>query len=635
MDYKHDVLEKREKECIGKEKVPPASDDDEKHGNAPPREKRQKPGHHITSFPNQSTYTTTTEHAERAVKIVTSVSVDNMEDTPPKITFRQSREPLSKNPHHSATPLTNILNINCAGPHMKLEIKEITEHNTDGINTTVIVINEKEDNTERFGKNEDDQRPNNEQQFQHVIDSRSQNASNYILSMTEDTTKNNFKSAASSPSDSQGADPDEQISKYPPSLMNIKSQRKKRLFCKSFSTDYFWDAPPPQTFAGMKCRALEALVSDLDSCRISSCGEADTPQKGFDQVPMNCDEESGPAFYDEVKEKTDELSESDKYKSTSMRPLLSTKRSSFTNDFVKCQKRKSRTRRNSVATVEHKDRLFPQRRRQTFPSISTDPSLKQDVVSYESSSSGTISPWSQLKSLGIPNLQRKHFHRMPLCMSCTNHPENAFAVSEQRQEQNKYGDPDDFGERAYQGEVTDSGFDQELGELDCHIPEPSVGRFSSGALTIQVIPPSCSGSEEHVVPSRPKSSDQNSEGENSMVNATTGLLKQNFLMDSKLGFGSCMQGPSMSTLQYLDTSSQNTLDDTKRKALTENDNLSLSLRVEKTRDPQLDEGSCCSEASAKPSASYVANGFFNTDTKIQEFPNESERPDKKSITRCK
>ncbi|XP_077354070.1 uncharacterized protein pdzph1 isoform X2 [Festucalex cinctus] len=609
VDYTHNILEKREKEYLGKEKVLSGSEDDEKCDNAPPREKRLKQDCHISSSHNRSTYTTTTEHIERAVKIVTSVSVDNMKEMLSKITFQQSHEPISENPLHSAPPVTNVININCMGPHLKLEMKEFTQHNSYGINTTVVVINEKQDCTENFGKIKNEQKwsPNNEQRLQHVATGRSQSTSNYTRYVSEDTTENAFKCVTSN---IQCTDHDEQISKYPPALINIKPQRKKRLFCKSFSSDHFWDIPPPQEFADRKYCTLEGLVSDLDSCKISSCSTGETQQRQFDRVP---NKEFGRTFYEQVKG-NDEFLESDNYNSMSIRPWLSSNRSSLTKDFIKCQKTKS-----CVAAAEHSECLFPQRRRQTFPSM--DRSLTQDFVSYSDSfSSGTISPMPQTKTLGIASMHSF----VPFCMPCSDdHPENTFAVNEQLGEQSKYDDPDDCVHTADQSEVADSGFEQEMGELERHSPD------RQRALAIQGIPPSCSGSEEHVLQSHQKLSGQNGEGENenSVVKATNGLFKQSFLKDSKLGLGSCKQSLNMSTLQHIDGPSPSTFDDIKPKAFTENAN--LSLRDKKTRESLLNKGSCC----AQSFASFPANGFLNTATNIQEHPNTSEIPDKNSITR--
>ncbi|XP_077442286.1 uncharacterized protein LOC144064022 isoform X3 [Vanacampus margaritifer] len=624
VDYKHNILERGAKECLGKEKNLSGSEDDEKCDNEPPRgEKRLKQDRHISSSQNQNTYNTTTEHTKRAVKIVTSVSVENMKEMPSKITFQQSHEPISENPPHLGTPVTNIININCMGPHVKLEIKEFTQHNTNNINTTVLVINEKQDCTKNFGKIKDEQKwsPNNEQQLEHVANGRSQSTSNYTRSMSEDTTKNAFKCVTSN---SQCTDHDEQRSKYPPALINIKPRRKKRLFCKSFSSDQLWDIPPPQEFADMKYCTLEGLVADLNSCKISSCSTGETQERRFDRVP---NEESGQTFYDQIKGNADlapsfdEFLELDNYNSMSMRPSLTTNRSSLTKDFIKCPKTKS-----CVAGIEHGKCLFPQRIRQPFPSMDT--SLTQGFVSYsESFSSGTISPLTQMKSLGIPSMLRKHCF-IPFSMPCCDdHPENTFAVSEQLREQSKSDDPNDCIDKTDQSEVADSGFDQEMGELECHSPELCVGRLNQSALAIRVIPPSCSGSEERVVQCHPKLSGQNRDGENenSTVKASTGLFKQSFLMDSNLEH-------SISTLQHIDGPSLSTFEDIKCKAFNKNAN--LSLRDEKTKESLLNKESCCSEDCAKPSASFPANGFLNTATNIQEHPNTSERPDKKSITRC-
>ncbi|KAM7393429.1 hypothetical protein PAMA_008196 [Pampus argenteus] len=73
---------------------------------------------------------------------------------------------------------------------------------------------------------------------------------------------------------------------------------------------------------------------------------------------------------------------------------------------------------------------------------------------------------------------------------------------------------DDCGDTLDQSEVADSGYYQEMGEVEYHSPEPVTDELSQRAFSIQVIPPSCSGSEEHILQSHPVTLFQNNKVEN-------------------------------------------------------------------------------------------------------------------------
>ncbi|CAK6975716.1 uncharacterized protein pdzph1 [Scomber scombrus] len=383
--YKDDVVEKGETDSLRKENVLSGSEDEDKYNNAPFKEKRFKQDNHVNSFPNQrSIHTTTTEDKEKQMKIVTTVSVIEKEDSSPNIMFQQSHEPLSDNLTHSSTP------INYIGSHMKVEI---------GIKTTVVFMNESGDGAERFLKSNCESMgfPNNElseQPSQTVTNhNRTQNTTNYRFTfggMSDSKSVSPTKISVNPNYCKCCSDHKQQIStdftftdhpSSPPPLLNIKPQGEWKHFCRSFGSNQFWDIPPPREFADIKYNTLEDLTHDLASCRIGACSPADKPQREFHPTPnISCNEESGCPFYVEEKEKADlqllfvQSSESDNYEPM----LMTTNRSSFAKDFIKCKKRKSWIRNNSIATVEHRACSIPKKRRQTFPVLSEGAGLFQD-----------------------------------------------------------------------------------------------------------------------------------------------------------------------------------------------------------------------------------------------------------------
>ncbi|KAG7240894.1 hypothetical protein INR49_023468 [Caranx melampygus] len=155
--YKDEVIEKGEADSQRKENIMSGSEDEDKNNSSPPKEKRFKQDYHLGSFPNQTNiYTKTTEDKEKGVKIVTSVSVNDFEDSSPKILFQQLHEPLSDNQTGpaAAAPLTNIMKINCSGSNMKLEIQEVLQPNSSGFKTTFVFMNEKGDSAETVFKSQ-------------------------------------------------------------------------------------------------------------------------------------------------------------------------------------------------------------------------------------------------------------------------------------------------------------------------------------------------------------------------------------------------------------------------------------------------------------------------------------------------
>eukprot|EP00064_Thunnus_orientalis_P016919 superscaffoldBa00003463_g16992 len=744
--YRDDIVEKGETDSLRQENVLLGSEDEEKYHNAPPKEKRFKQDYHVNSFPNQrSIYTTTTEDKEKGMKIVTSVSVTEKDDSSPKIIFQQSHELLSDNLTHPSTPVTDM-KINYTGSHMKVEIQEVRQHNTFDIKTTVVFMNETGDGAERFlkGKCERVGYPNSElseQPSQNVTNlNRSQNTTNYRFTfggMSEQTVAHSGSKSVS-PAKIWGnpnyckcySDHKQQMStdftftdhpSSPPPMLNIKPQGKWKHFCKSFSSDQFWDIPPPREFADIKYNTLEDLTHDLASCRIGACSLAGKQQREFHPTPnTTCNEESGFPFSVEEKEKADlpplydQLSESDNYEPMSMRLSLSTNRSSFTKDFINYQKRKSWIRNNSIATVEHRACSIPKKRRQTFPGLSEGPGLfQEDLLGSrynESFASDTISSSimcsfplqterlgrihqcnDRFSAFGIGNynssqttgssepvseIPNNHDEKQSLLgpfymTSSEDNPDDVFIVNEQCQRQSgirchykdlrqqdtdskqsvcKYmesRDTDNCGVKLDQGEVADSGFEQEMGEVEYHSPELLTDEFSRRAFSIQVIPPSCSGSEEQILQSHPVKLFQNNEVENAGQEdsvsvspkhsnssvLTVGAVEQRFLqMDSRLTLG---------RLQGMDVHSLNTNEVTEEiqpKLLIEktgNTQPSLSLMIEETNGLQLNTGRRGKEDSEKPvvTASCPAKGSTDIEIHTEEQLSKSDKADKQTVSR--
>ncbi|XP_077594066.1 uncharacterized protein pdzph1 [Stigmatopora nigra] len=423
-------------EYLPNQKVGPYdADEDDKRDNSPPKEKRRKRDYHVNLFQDQSCHSLKTEKTE--MKIITSVSVDNFKDAPVKITFQHSREPLDEH-----LPVTNIININCLGPRINLEVREIAPKTSSGINTTIFLINEDK----------------NLNQSQKEPTCSPQNVSNVSPSGSNETPK----------------------SKCPNRARNIKLSRTNKVFRKTFSSDPLWNILPTST-------SLEGLVSDLASCNIAS----ETQTKRFEP-------ESG------VQEQVDDSSFSDQ--------------SHLTKDVL------------DFPTVE--DGKASSKRRQTFPGVLVSPKWRQDQHLGGSCSLGTRSFMSLMKNGGIPNSSRK---------------QSVLVAAAVRRLQEKRNFVD-------QSEVTDSGFEQEIGEVDCPSPKAPV------ELGINVIPPSRSASEDRLGQSRAAFSSQKCQSENLPVSVSS-----DFLVDSKSRAVICTQ-------------------DQIQRSDAQHDTLSLPMEIEKTRD---------------------------------------------------
>ncbi|XP_054875368.1 uncharacterized protein pdzph1 isoform X2 [Amphiprion ocellaris] len=674
--YKHDIVEKGESDSLRKENDDLGSEDEEKYNNAPPKEKRFKQDFHVKSFPHQKNiYTKTTEDKEKGVKIVTSVSVSDVEDSSPKIMFHQTHEPLSENPNCSSTPVANTLKINCTGSHVKLEIQEILQLNMSDMKTTFVFMNENGSSAEMVFKSkcESTWMPNNEspeQPSQNVTNDKGNQNTNYRFafgSISEQThAYSDTKSVSSSnnPNSCQCcSDHKQQISEdfmfanhpsSPPPLLNNRTQRNGEKVGKSFSSGQFWDIPPPREFEDLKSITVEDLTHDLAFCRIGTCSPADKNQREFHSTHT---EESRADLVTSF----DHLSELDNYEPLSMRPSLSTNRSSLTKDFINCQKRKSVLRNNSIATVEHRKCLLPKKRRQTFPGMSQGRGFMQEdlLLPHSDSLSSLIMCSFPLKTERLRRIHQGHerfsafgignyissqtekscetvseipgYHdgKQPLLSplyvtSSEDNPDDMLIVNEQCQGQQYIHlkqtfckdieslDPDGCEYIVSQSEAVDCGFDQEIGEVENHSTESLTEVKNHRALAIQVIPPSCSGSEEQILQNHSDRSIQNNKVE----------------ITSQKQSGFCM-----SQLKDLAVHSLNTDEDYDfRREKTGHTSPSLPQMIVEANDLLLDTGRVSTEDSDRSAVTPSCPDKGSTDTGFQakELLSKIENTDKQT-----
>lgn len=729
--YKDDFVEKGETDSLRKENALSGSEDEDNYNTAPPKEKKFKQDYHTPSFPQfpnqRCIYTKTTEDKEKGMKMVTSVSVNDMDDSYPKITFEQSHEPLSGNGTHSSAPVTNIMKISCPGSHVKLELQEIMQLNTSGIKTTLVFMNQGDCAETYFDRNcERIPIPNNESPELLPQNAGNDNVNqnrNYSFTfgrMSQQTeTWNGSKSITptiiwKNPNYSQcyhvhGQQVSTDIILENP-FLNMKTQGKRTLFSKNCSIDQFWDIPPPQEFADAKSNSLEDLTHDLASCRIGAHGDINPTHMSCHEVsacPISVEEELRTDFSPSF----DQLSESDNYEPMLTRPSISTNRSSFTKDFINYQKKKSWVRNNSIATIEHRASLLPKKRRQTFPRISKSHGLMQEDLllhfpesfsslimcqlplqsdmmrnvhqgndhfpefgeqlgnNYSSQSKGSSKPLSE-----IPNSHKgKQSLLRPLfATSSDDNYDDIFTIAQQCQRQSniRLHQKDlkqdiglrqnlcedtgclvtgDCGCRVDYSEIVDSGYDQEMGEVEYQSPEPLPEELSRRSLAIQVIPPSCSGSEEQMLQSHPVLLSQNDKAENaSQENSDSGMtVSASTLKHSESSLGSCQDQGRRATMEYPNMSPTKDinahLSSTKEASeeftskpfggKTGNASLFLSLISRQTSNIHTVESG---KDSDKPAVTASCPARGSTDLlHHREQHSRSDKADRQTVSRCK
>ncbi|XP_034566100.1 uncharacterized protein pdzph1 [Notolabrus celidotus] len=619
--YKDDTVEKGEVDSLRKENARIGSEDEEKYNHAPPKEKRFKQDYDVNSLlQGKSIYSKTTEDKEKGVKIVTSVSVDEMDESNAKITFQQSHEPLSEST--TSTPITNIMNINCSGSNLKLEIQEFLQSNLSGLKTTFVFMNQSANAADMFlnsscerswtPNNESDQGTNHSANYRFTFGSSGEQTS---VGSAEPISPPPMWAAQNLPECC--SDHRQPLSEFmleeqmlsPPPVFKSKPQGKRKHLQRSFSADELWEIPPPREFADFKQNLLEELAQDLSSCRITDRQQAELhPPNTTSEEDLRRPIDRSPSF--------DQLSDCESFDPSLMRPSVSTNRSSFIKDFINHQQRKSWIRNNSISTVEHKACLIPKKRRQTYPGTSEGLSMIQDqdlLLPCSESFSSLLLCSLPLQAEGpetaqhtedgffvfgagsFSSLHTKVSHKpvweIPQSLdgnrsllspfyvtSSEETPDDSFpvGVESRRRSSIRYNltdlrrqdfrqsvsktesvDDADCGLKVGQCEVADSGFDQEMVEMELQSPEPlTEEELSRRSFMIQVIPPSCSGSEEHILQSDPADffhrqlDDTNTEDSvpatptsrrSSGCSVCPGALQQRLLqVDSRLSPDSCV-----------------------------------------------------------------------------------------------
>lgn len=434
----------------------------------------------------QNNYTKTTEVEDEGVKIVTSESRNDMEKSSQNVQIQHSHEPSSENPTSSSTPITNIFNINCSGSHVKVEIQEIRQGNPYGIKTTCVFTNENEssENIVEGTKMADDQ-PLKQQPKNETSDNGSQEI-NYRFtfgSMNEKTKDQSDLRSACPPSVS--GDPSycrccsdrmqQNLARHllgPPLLLDINPQGKAaKGKTDVFHQDQFCYRSTSRVFEDIKCNTLEDLTNNLATIRIGGPSESASTFSVLEKERVY------------ITRSFDQLSESDTYNPMFIRPSMSTNRSSFIKDFIYCQKRKSWIRNNSIATVEHKECLFFKKRRQTFPGMSLGSDRMHEDVLMPSKES-----ISSFVTCSLP-FQTERLEKSKESDDTFSTYVRKKTISSQSRESSKRCT--DSSET--HGELTGIGLHKEMS------PELYVEEIIQGGLAIQVIPPSCCGSEEQIL----------------------------------------------------------------------------------------------------------------------------------------
>uniref|UniRef100_A0A3B3BLD7 PDZ domain-containing protein n=1 Tax=Oryzias melastigma TaxID=30732 RepID=A0A3B3BLD7_ORYME len=330
---------------------------------------------------------------------------------------------------------------------------------------------------------------------------------------------------------------------------------------ESLSPDQLWDIPPPPQFADASYGSLEDLTGELASFRIATHSPVlkqrpfRPPRSTPPQVEEGGDQGSSSA----------QLSESENYDSLFPRTSLSTNRSSFTTDFICCQRRRSWVRNNSIATVEHRFCSLLQQRRQTFPGVSQSPCLTQEEFLQplgESFSSLIMTSLPYLTSprkwSGRPSKTREN---LKLFSENPDGLEHGGLLLSPFQTRTWDGDSDTFSQQNKRSILTvymeadslpDEAADQ---ETKCE-------NHNQSGLAIQVTPPSCSGSEEQMLDNQPAVNpeipDSTSEEHSSVQTETNGDHHDSFqLPDSGLLPGSCTLESPQTALEVTEVTSSN------------------------------------------------------------------------------
>lgn len=515
------------------------SEDEEKCDSCPPKEKKFKQDHQIKPNLNLNQwdlYTRTSEDRDKGVKVVTSVSVSDLRNSSPKITFEQQQQPLCENTGRCPPLVTNVINVHLTGSNVKLEIEE----SLNCLKTTFVFLKDNGTDSQTDSVRACDSRRTADDDSRDLPcqnlpgNSGDENTNLSSTNVFSFGRPNSFNPTIMSEKFSfvcQNQQVPTERQSSPATTVSAEPWEKRNNFHKRFSINQFWDIPPPQEFADISGNIMgeQRNVSSLSKNSQDNHMTFNGTHNG-ESTEDRGDLTSSP----------DQFSESDNY-SLFARTSLSTNRSSFTQEFINSQRRRSWIRNNSIDTVEHRGCPLPMKRRQTFPGMLGGPgSLQEDLLlpCAESFSSlnmcssrrenveeirQTLERLSDISSetedSPKPASERRDRKQLVLTQFCSLSsevaPEDVFTKQspslgnvtyhcEDLQQRFKDMDHLDIGGREYKAEhseVEDSGFDQEMVETDHHSREQDSKDSGGQTFSIHVIPPSCSGSEEQMLES--------------------------------------------------------------------------------------------------------------------------------------
>ncbi|RVE65390.1 hypothetical protein OJAV_G00115930 [Oryzias javanicus] len=507
-----DVVEKGETDSLGKENILLGFEEKEADSSAPPEGKRFKQGCGWTLFPGcERVHSETVRLEEAAVKIVTSVSVSDLGNPSSKVTFLQSHQPSGEDSSHE---VTNTFRVLSSGVHVTLEIQERFQLGPQIPESSLVPVSENRADVPTAWSSV----PDNESydgRWQHGV---RVTPPSYTFTVRAPTDTD--AGVSCSPEECPCCRHDLHEHR-PAGLVLLTNTRPKTR--DSLGTDQLWDIPPPPPqFADAPYGSLEDLTGELASFRIA------THSPVLKQRPTS----------------------------------LSTNRSSFTTDFICCQRRRSWVRNNSIATVEHRFCSLLQQRRQTFPGVSQGPSLTPEELLQPLGES-----FSSLIMCSLPYLNeglagvKKWSSRSPKKLFSDNPDglEHGGLFLSPFQMRTWDGDSDTFCQQNRRSILTvfmeaDSPPDED--NVEAPDQEVKCENHNQRGLAIQVTPPSCSGSEEQMLDNQPFGNV--SEEHSSVQTETDGEHQDSFqLPDSGLLPGSCSLESPQTALEVTDVTSSN------------------------------------------------------------------------------
>ena len=486
------------------------SGEEDKQDGIPSTEKRIKLDHHFCENLGKQL----NQPEEHRLRIVTSVAIDNLNDSSPKIIFQQTQEPVFEDAQCSTFAITNVIKFNCIGSE---------NHNFGG-----------------DSQNTNQNNINYNFSFGNVLTQKE--AAFDIPARCENHTycKNSYCNsiiALASPSPSP----------LPTSYFSHQGTTMSNQ--TDLSSDCSRDIVPPNEFSDMiQGNSLDELTEDMASFNIDMDGSSYKPPSNFnstEEMEMYDQLSGGLEYLDEgedphmVSNFFDQFSETDNFELSFMRPSLSISRSSFTMDFVNKHEQNACFRNNSVATFQHRACPMKRERRQTYPGTSDSLCpMQEDLLPFrEFYSSGKISSLTmqsftlQAEKLatfcqgdggfslfgpdvrqnsiyeGCATFQKDGYNNVNQLDTETLEKTSEVAFGNIASQQPakapsqtcdgveclhdsralKERDP---GESVVQSGAAESGLEEELLQLGCPSTGPLAGKHPLTSLIIQVIPPS-------------------------------------------------------------------------------------------------------------------------------------------------